>query len=139
MKKFHHFLYARHFTLETDKNPLEAILSKSINEATPKLQRILIRTFPYHFTVQYIPGLTNQLADSLSHFGGQKGTIKHPKLFAYQITSQLCARRDSLQQIGIATQEDDEVALLKHIITKWWPSNIKVLLFKVPFIYSINQ
>ena len=50
MDKFHHFLYASHFILETDQKHLEAILSKSINQATPRLWRILIRTFPYHFT-----------------------------------------------------------------------------------------
>ena len=59
IEKFHHFLYASLFILETDQKPLEVILSKSINQATPRLQRILIRTFPYHFTVQYIPELTN--------------------------------------------------------------------------------
>ena len=59
MEKFHHFLYASHFTLETDQKPLEAILSKSLSQATPRLLRILIRTFPYHFTVHYIPGVTN--------------------------------------------------------------------------------
>ena len=37
MEKFHHFLYASHFILETDQKPLEAILSKSINQATPRL------------------------------------------------------------------------------------------------------
>ena len=31
MGKFHHFLYASHFILETDQKPLEAILSKSLN------------------------------------------------------------------------------------------------------------
>ena len=31
MEKFHHFLYASHFILETDHKPLEAILSKSLN------------------------------------------------------------------------------------------------------------
>ena len=50
MEKFHHFLYASHSILEADQEPLEAILPKSINQATPRLQRILIRTFPYHFT-----------------------------------------------------------------------------------------
>ena len=71
MEKFHHFLYASHFISETDQKPLEAILSKSINQATPRLPRILIRTFPYHFIVQYIPGLSNQLADCLPHLYGQ--------------------------------------------------------------------
>ena len=36
MEKFHHFLYASHFILETDQKPLEAILSRSINQATPR-------------------------------------------------------------------------------------------------------
>ena len=55
-----------HFTLETDQKPLETILSRSLNQATPRLQRILIRTFPCNFSVCYIPGLKNQLADCLS-------------------------------------------------------------------------
>ena len=52
MEKFHHFLYASHFLLETDQKLLEAILFKSINQATSRLQRILVRTFTYHFTVK---------------------------------------------------------------------------------------
>ena len=46
MEKFHHFLYTSLFILETDQKPLEVILSKSNNQATPRLQRILIRTSP---------------------------------------------------------------------------------------------
>ena len=38
MEKFHHFLYASHFILETDQKPLEVILSKSIKQAIPRLQ-----------------------------------------------------------------------------------------------------
>ena len=66
MEKFHHFLYANHFILETDQKPFETILSRSLNQATLCLQRILIRTFPYHFASRYLPGLKNQLADCLS-------------------------------------------------------------------------
>ena len=72
MEKFHHFLYASHFILESDQKLLEAILSKSLNHVSPRLQQILIRTFAYHFTVRYIPGVTNQLADCLSRLDGQK-------------------------------------------------------------------
>ena len=57
MEKFHHFLYGNHFILETDQKPLETILAGSLNQATPRLQRILIRTLPYNFTVYYLPGL----------------------------------------------------------------------------------
>ena len=125
MEKFHHFLYASHFILETDQKPLEAILSKSLNQAMPRWQRILIRTFPYLFTVRYIPGMTNQLAGCLSCLGGQKDSIKLPKLHVNQITKQLPARCDSLQQLRYATQADDELAILKHTIMPGWPKTIK--------------
>ena len=99
MEKFHHFLYGNHFLLETGQKLLETILSRSLNQATPRLQRILIRTFPYNFNVCYLPGLKNQLADCLSRVGGLQDSIKLPKLSLYQITSQLNARSDSLQQL----------------------------------------
>ena len=35
MEKFHHFLYASHFILETDQKPLEAILSKASTKQHP--------------------------------------------------------------------------------------------------------
>ena len=75
MEKFHHFLYGNEFTLKTNQKPLEAILSKSLNQATPRLLRILIRTFPYHFKIRYIPGATNHVADCLSRLGVLKDSI----------------------------------------------------------------
>ena len=114
VEKFHHFLYGSHFILEMDQKPLEAILSRSLNQATPQLQRILIRTLPYNFTVRYILGPKNLLADCLSRLGNQKDTIKLPKLHVYQILHQLPARSDSLQEIQQATQADDELASETH-------------------------
>ena len=99
MEKFHHFLYGNEFILETDQKPLDVILSKSLNQATPRLQRILIRTFLYHFKVRYILGLTNHVADCLSRLGFQKDSISLPKLQVNQITSQLKARSESLHNI----------------------------------------
>ena len=125
MEKFHHFLCGTYFILEMDQKLLEAILSKSLNQATSQLQRILIQTFPYHFTVHHIPGPMNQLADCLSRLGNQKDNIKLPKLYMYLITSQLKARSDTLNQLCTATQEDDELILLKHTVTNGWPNSIK--------------
>ena len=125
MEKFHHFLYGNEFTLKTNQKPLEAILSKSLNQATPRLQRILIRTFPYHFKIRYIPGATNHIADCLFRLGVQKDSISLPKLHINQITSQLKARGDSLHNIWLATQADDSLAILKHIIQQGWPKTIK--------------
>ena len=139
MEKFHHFLYANHFILETDQKPLETILSKSLNQATLHLQRILIRTFPYNFTVQYLSGLKNQLADCLSQVGGQQDSINLPKLNVYQITSQLNARSDSLQQLREAMQADDTLAILKYTIHQGWPRSIKNLPSKIQPFWTFRE
>ena len=99
VEKFHHFLCRCHFMLETDQKPLEAILSRSFNQATSRLQHILARTLPYNFTVRYIPGPRNLLADCLSRLGDQKDTIKLPNLHVHQISHQLPARSDRLQEL----------------------------------------
>ena len=65
-EKFHHLLCGSHFTLQMDQKPLESILEQSLNEATPRLQRLLIKASAYDFDVKYIPGPTNQVADCLS-------------------------------------------------------------------------
>ena len=80
---------------------------------------------PYNFTVRYIPGSENLLADCLSRLGNQKDTIKLPKLHVHQILHQLPARSDSLQEIQQAIQADDELVLLKYTIKMGWPNNIK--------------
>ena len=65
MEKFHHLLYATKFILEMNQKPLQTILANSLNAAIPWLQGLLIKTFTYDFTVKYIPGENNQLADCL--------------------------------------------------------------------------
>ena len=127
MEKFHHFLYATKFVLETDQKPLEAILAKSLNAATPRLQRILIKTFAYDFTVKYLPGENNQLADCLSRLGCLQDKIKLPRLKVHLLTTRLSATSDKLQQIRQATQDDDTMALLKYTITFGWPNTVQEL------------
>ena len=61
----------------------------------------------------------------MSRLGGQKDTINLPKLYLYQITNQLNARSDSLQQLRVSMQADDVLAFLKHMIMSGWPSSIK--------------
>ena len=61
----------------------------------------------------------------MSWLGNQKDTIKLPKLHIHQITNELHARSDSSQDIRLATQEDDEPALLKQTIMTGWPSTIR--------------
>ena len=114
-------------------------LSKSLNQATPWLQRILIRTFLYHFTVHHILGPTNQLADCLSRLGTQNNSSKLSKLHLYHITNQLNARSNNLNQLHVATQEDDELLLLKHTITHGWLNTIKEVPNKLQAYWTFQE
>ena len=124
MEKFHYFLYASHFTVETDQKLLETILAKSLTEAAPWLQWLLICTFPYDFRVRYIKGSANQLADCLSRLGCQKDKIELPKLKMHTITKQLHVTADRLNQFHTETTQDKELALLKHIVQTGCPHDI---------------
>ena len=47
MEKFHYFLYGKEFTLETDQKPLVSIYRKHMVEISPRIQRLIVRSFPY--------------------------------------------------------------------------------------------
>ena len=58
MEKFHYFLYGKEFTLETDQKPLVSIYKKHMVEISPRIQRLVVRSFPYQpFHVQYRKGV----------------------------------------------------------------------------------
>ena len=57
--------------------------------------------------------------------GDQKDTIRLPKLQVNQITQQLPAQNNSLQQLRMVTQTDNELAIFKHTIMQGWPKSIK--------------
>ena len=48
MEKFHFFLYGNEFTLETDQKPLVSIYKKYMIDISPRVQRLIVRSFPYH-------------------------------------------------------------------------------------------
>ena len=73
------------------------------------------------------------LHHSLSHLSSQKDTIKLPNLYVYQIANQFVPEVTAYNKLEIATQEDDELVLLKCTITQGWPSTIK----EFPSVYSL--
>ena len=67
MEKFHYFLYGKEFTLETDQKPLVSIYKKHMVDISPRVQRLIVRSFsylPFHFV--YKKGKDIPVADALS-------------------------------------------------------------------------
>ena len=64
---FHYFLYGKEFTLETDQKPLVSIYKKHMVDISPRVQRLIVRSFPYlPFKVVYKKGKDIPVADALS-------------------------------------------------------------------------
>ena len=78
VQKFHHYLYGTSFMVQADQKPLQTILSKSLVESTPQMQRLLLLAIPYDMTVEYIKGETNLIAGCLSRAPVAEDTIKLP-------------------------------------------------------------
>ena len=65
--------------------------------------------------------------------------MKLPKLHIHQITNQVCARSESLNQMRIATQEDDQLVLVKHTIMHGWPNSIKEVPSKIQSYWTFRE
>ena len=46
IEKFHYFLYGKEFTLETGQKPLVSIYKKHMIDISPRVQRLIVRSFP---------------------------------------------------------------------------------------------
>jgi len=127
IEKFHHYLYGKHFVLETDHKPLESILNRSLQDAPRRLQRLLMTTLPYDKTVKYIKGSTNVLADCLSRSPVDHDTIQLPRLQINLITQDIPCNADRLQKLRESTAKDETLVLLKEIVKQGWPKKIQNL------------
>ena len=67
MEIFHYFLYGKEFTLETDQKPLVSIYKKHMIDISSRVQRLIVRSFPYlPFKAVYKKGTDIPVADALS-------------------------------------------------------------------------
>ena len=97
IEKFHHYFYGHTFTLQTDQKPLVSILGHSLLEASKTMQRLLMKTVPYHFDVKYTKGSTNVIADCLSHAPITTDSIHLPILQINLVTQSLRCTPDKMQ------------------------------------------
>mgnify|MGYP006048015655 FL=1 len=64
VQKYQRYLYGRHFVLETDHKPLECLNSN--HSQNQRITRWSLSLAPYRFTVKYIRGGDNVIADYMS-------------------------------------------------------------------------
>ena len=131
MEKFHYFLYGKEFMLETDKKPLVLIYKKHMAEISPRIQRLVVRSFPYQpFHIRYRKGMDIPLADALSRVNPlpiEEDGIKLPIIAVNQVTANITCSSNDLDQICVETRKDPTIKLLIHYISNGWPCDQRQL------------
>ena len=138
MEKFHYFLYDKEFTLETDQKPLVSIYKKHMVDISPRVQRLIVRSFPYlPFHVVYKKGKDIPVADALSQVSPMdpEDNIQLPIIAVNMITTYILMSvhpqdtfSKKLDQLRKSTVQDNQLTRLSHYINTGFPCDKKNLL-----------
>ena len=120
-ERFHTYVYRKVFQIESDHKPRENIQNKNIAQASPRLQRMLIRLQPYDAQILYKPGKEMRIPDYLSKTQSTQGEEIELDLTIYIVDITL-QKQIELQE---ATEEDEELKILKQVIVNGWPEDVK--------------
>ena len=108
-----------------DQKTLVSIYKKHMVEISPRIQRLVVRSFPYQpFKVVYRKGVEIPLADTLSHVTPlpmEEYGIQLPIIAVNFVTANIPYSFNELDQIHEETRKDPTVKILMHYINTGWP------------------
>ena len=137
MEKFHNIQNGKEFTLETDQKPLVSIYKIHMIDISPRVQRPIVRSFPYlPFKVVYKKGTDIPVADAPSHVTPMhpEDNIQLPIIAVNMITTQILMSVESqgsfcnkLDRLRKSTAQDEQLTRLKGYISTGFPCDKKNL------------
>ena len=126
--KFHYYIYGFHTKIQSNHKPLEAIFKKPLHQASPRLQRMLLRLQKYDLNIKYVSGKHLHVADTLSraHCADCSEDIDSAEIqFAvHTVVKDFPITDKRLIDLQEATKIDSTLQRLKHFIEHGWPTNI---------------
>ena len=100
-------MYGKEFTLEINQKPLVSIYKKHMINISPRVQRLIVRSFPYlPFKVVYIKGTDIPVADALSCVTPMdlEDNIQLPIIEVSMITTQILMSVESQNSSHVETE-----------------------------------
>ena len=141
--RFDPYIYGRDLvSVESDHQPLEAIMKKPLNDAPKRLQRMLLRLQKYPVCVHYKRGSQMYLADTLSraYLPHQESTVEVKELEYISHAESLAWASDDLQRLKQASAQDVALQELSQVIRQGWPpSKTRVLDAARPYFNFRDQ
>ena len=127
-ERFHQFVYGRKVTVQSDHKPLEAIMTKPLSQAPPRIQRLLIRLQKYQPTVQYVPGKNMFIADTLSRAyltgsNEQQDISEDIEVMVHSFVARMPATPEKIAELKEETAKDESLQALRKQIIHGWPDH----------------
>ena len=129
VKKFHHFLYGRHFTILSDHKPLQHLFSESRPVpalASARIQRWALTLSAYSYTIAYKPGSDHANADTLSRLPLPEKPSEVPLPGeTILLMDTLHGSPVSATQIKHWTDHDPLLSLVRKLVLQGWQHTVE--------------
>ena len=111
--------------VESDHQPLKAIMKKPLNDAPKRLQRMLLQLQKYSLDVTYKKGKHMHLADTLSRaYLPDEVTVAEVKeLESINHTESLAVAPEDLERLKLVASQDVAMQELRRIVQEGWPTH----------------
>lgn len=137
VKRFHHYLFGRPFTIFTDHKPLMGLFSETKGippMASARIQRWALTLSAYQYSIEYKAGSDNANADAFSrlplpdtphHTGFPPETVF--------LMDRLSQAPVTAKQIKLWTERDPVLSQVKRWVMQGWPDTVEQEGFK-PYV-----
>ena len=151
LERFERFVYGKHCLVESDHKPLEAIHKKSLLSAPKRIQRMLLRTQKFEYTVQYKKGTEMYIADTLSRGVNPSktpGSQKREEIFQTECEQEVesvnmaymaSVSDERMEEIREKTKCDSDLVSLMRYIQNGWPLTRKSLPVDIQMYFTFRE
>ena len=152
LDRFEKYVYGRHIVVETDHLPLVTIHKKSLLSSPKRLQRMLLKTQMYDYTVIYKKGVEMYLAAiALSrafHPVAEENKTTTEHIFLTDVEKEIeeinmvdyvSVSAKCLTELQTATKSDKLLCRLMKIIMSGWPDDKKRLRDDLKSYYTFRD
>ncbi|XP_062701081.1 uncharacterized protein K02A2.6-like isoform X1 [Aedes albopictus] len=124
-QRFHHFLYGREFTVQSDHKPLETLVKRDIDDVTPRLQRLFMILLKYPgLSIVYIPGKEVAVADCLSRAPLPEVDEVNEDLqgVVHSLTKNACMSKDNYDlYLQVLASDERYMRIVRYVVDGWPP------------------
>ena len=137
-ERFQHYILGKEVFVQSDHKPLMAIFKKPILSSPKRLQRMRLRLQKFSLSVEYKPGPTMYISDTLSRaalplqevkkdtapyliYAIEEHTAFCEEVEGIQLEDEVFMTDNRLHQIRIDTGRDNTLQVLMKVISQGWP------------------